>query len=65
MRHALAESFKDEQRFRLGFMDDAAECFVSMILQYLTFILGIVLILGFFWLKSHIQYFSEKSEKSV
>uniref|UniRef100_A0A8C9GBI6 USP domain-containing protein n=1 Tax=Pavo cristatus TaxID=9049 RepID=A0A8C9GBI6_PAVCR len=29
MRHALAESFKDEQRFQLGFMDDAAECFVS------------------------------------
>lgn len=28
MRHALAESFKDEQRFQLGFMDDAAECFV-------------------------------------
>ncbi|XP_075006361.1 ubiquitin carboxyl-terminal hydrolase 53 isoform X2 [Calonectris borealis] len=27
MRHALAESFKDEQRFQLGFMDDAAECF--------------------------------------
>lgn len=30
MRHALAESFKDEQRFQLGFMDDAAECFVSI-----------------------------------
>lgn len=29
MRHALAESFKDEQRFQLGLMDDAAECFVS------------------------------------
>ncbi|XP_073197096.1 inactive ubiquitin carboxyl-terminal hydrolase 53 isoform X2 [Lepidochelys kempii] len=27
MRHALAESFKDEQRFQLGLMDDAAECF--------------------------------------
>lgn len=31
MRHALAESFKDEQRFQLGFMDDAAECFVSIL----------------------------------
>lgn len=27
IRHALAESFKDEQRFQLGLMDDAAECF--------------------------------------
>uniref|UniRef100_A0A8C4NWM5 Ubiquitin specific peptidase 53 n=1 Tax=Dicentrarchus labrax TaxID=13489 RepID=A0A8C4NWM5_DICLA len=27
LRHALAETFKDEQRFQLGFMDDAAECF--------------------------------------
>lgn len=33
MRHALAESFKDEQRFQLGFMDDAAECFVSVSLR--------------------------------
>ncbi|KAK9398911.1 inactive ubiquitin carboxyl-terminal hydrolase 53 [Crotalus adamanteus] len=31
MRHALAESFKDEQRFRLGFMDDAAECFENIL----------------------------------
>lgn len=30
LRHALAETFKDEQRFQLGFMDDAAECFVSV-----------------------------------
>lgn len=30
IRHALAESFKDEQRFQLGLMDDAAECFVSI-----------------------------------
>lgn len=30
IRHALAESFKDEQRFQLGLMDDAAECFVRM-----------------------------------
>lgn len=29
LRNALAETFKDEQRFQLGFMDDAAECFVS------------------------------------
>lgn len=28
VRHALAESFRDEQRFQLGLMDDAAECFV-------------------------------------
>lgn len=25
----MAETFKDEQRFQLGFMDDAAECFVG------------------------------------
>uniref|UniRef100_A0A8C6X620 Ubiquitin specific peptidase 53 n=1 Tax=Naja naja TaxID=35670 RepID=A0A8C6X620_NAJNA len=31
MRHALAESFKDEQRFQLGFMDDAAECFENIL----------------------------------
>lgn len=30
IRHALAESFKDEQRFQLGLMDDAAECFVRI-----------------------------------
>lgn len=29
LRNALAETFKDEHRFQLGFMDDAAECFVS------------------------------------
>ncbi len=29
LRNALAETFKDEQRFQLGLMDDAAECFVS------------------------------------
>lgn len=29
LRHALAETFKDEHRFQLGFMDDAAECFVG------------------------------------
>lgn len=31
LRRALAESFFDQQRFQLGFMDDAAECFVSHI----------------------------------
>lgn len=30
LRHALAETFKDEQRFQLGLMDDAAECFVRL-----------------------------------
>lgn len=29
LRNALAETFKDEQRFQLGLMDDAAECFVG------------------------------------
>uniref|UniRef100_A0A8C6V5C8 USP domain-containing protein n=1 Tax=Neogobius melanostomus TaxID=47308 RepID=A0A8C6V5C8_9GOBI len=32
LRVALAEAFKDEHRFQLGFMDDAAECF-EIILQ--------------------------------
>lgn len=32
LRRALAESFFDQQRFQLGFMDDAAECFVSTVL---------------------------------
>uniref|UniRef100_A0A672LI19 Ubiquitin specific peptidase 53 n=1 Tax=Sinocyclocheilus grahami TaxID=75366 RepID=A0A672LI19_SINGR len=31
LRHALAETFKDEQRFQLGLMDDAAECFCNLI----------------------------------
>ncbi|XP_074129161.1 ubiquitin carboxyl-terminal hydrolase 53 [Sminthopsis crassicaudata] len=31
IRHALAESFRDEQRFQLGFMDDAAECFENIL----------------------------------
>uniref|UniRef100_A0A8C0GIT6 Ubiquitin specific peptidase 53 n=1 Tax=Chelonoidis abingdonii TaxID=106734 RepID=A0A8C0GIT6_CHEAB len=31
MRHALAESFKDEHRFQLGLMDDAAECFENIL----------------------------------
>lgn len=29
LRSALAKTFQDEQRFQLGIMDDAAECFVS------------------------------------
>nr|XP_044999038.1 inactive ubiquitin carboxyl-terminal hydrolase 53 [Jaculus jaculus]XP_044999039.1 inactive ubiquitin carboxyl-terminal hydrolase 53 [Jaculus jaculus] len=31
IRHALAESFKDEQRFQVGLMDDAAECFENIL----------------------------------
>lgn len=31
IRHALAESFRDEQRFQLGLMDDAAECFENIL----------------------------------
>lgn len=30
LRSALAKTFQDEQRFQLGIMDDAAECFVSI-----------------------------------
>ena len=30
LRLALAETFSDQRRFQLGFMDDAAECFVSL-----------------------------------
>ncbi|CAL8327399.1 unnamed protein product [Lota lota] len=33
LRLALAETFKDEQRFQLGFMDDAAECFENILEQ--------------------------------
>lgn len=31
LRNALAEAFKDEHRFQLGFMDDAAECFENIL----------------------------------
>ncbi|KAL3066763.1 hypothetical protein OYC64_016666 [Pagothenia borchgrevinki] len=31
LRNALAETFKDEQRFQLGLMDDAAECFENIL----------------------------------
>lgn len=37
LRRALAESFFDQQRFQLGFMDDAAECFVRDILLLIMF----------------------------
>uniref|UniRef100_A0A1B6D3S8 USP domain-containing protein n=1 Tax=Clastoptera arizonana TaxID=38151 RepID=A0A1B6D3S8_9HEMI len=33
LRRALAESFFDQQRFQLGFMDDAAECFENILLR--------------------------------
>uniref|UniRef100_A0A1A8G8L6 Ubiquitin specific peptidase 53b n=2 Tax=Nothobranchius korthausae TaxID=1143690 RepID=A0A1A8G8L6_9TELE len=31
LRNALAETFKNEQRFQLGLMDDAAECFENIL----------------------------------
>uniref|UniRef100_A0A8D2CZM5 ubiquitinyl hydrolase 1 n=1 Tax=Sciurus vulgaris TaxID=55149 RepID=A0A8D2CZM5_SCIVU len=31
VRHALAKSFRDAQRFQLGLMDDAAECFENIL----------------------------------
>ncbi|XP_033106798.1 uncharacterized protein LOC117108762 isoform X2 [Anneissia japonica] len=31
LRHALAENFKNQQRFQLGCMDDAAECFENIL----------------------------------
>lgn len=36
LRKALAQSFYDQRRFQLGFMDDAAECFVRLIIIILT-----------------------------
>ena len=29
LRKAMAKTFQDQQRFQMGLMDDAAECFVS------------------------------------
>ena len=31
LRKALADTFANQQRFQLGHMDDAAECFVSLL----------------------------------
>ncbi|XP_069466796.1 ubiquitin carboxyl-terminal hydrolase 54 isoform X2 [Ambystoma mexicanum] len=33
LRSALAKTFKDEQRFQLGIMDDAAECFENLLIR--------------------------------
>ncbi|XP_032824894.2 uncharacterized protein LOC116950878 [Petromyzon marinus] len=33
LRSALAETFKDEDRFQLGLMEDAAECFENLLLR--------------------------------
>ncbi|XP_043912138.1 inactive ubiquitin carboxyl-terminal hydrolase 54 [Protopterus annectens] len=33
LRSALAKAFQDEQRFQLGIMDDAAECFENILLR--------------------------------
>ncbi|XP_029464821.1 inactive ubiquitin carboxyl-terminal hydrolase 54 isoform X3 [Rhinatrema bivittatum] len=33
LRNALAKTFQDEQRFQLGIMDDAAECFENLLIQ--------------------------------
>ncbi|KAL1505740.1 hypothetical protein ABEB36_005234 [Hypothenemus hampei] len=33
LRKALADSFLDQQKFQIGFMDDAAECFENMLLR--------------------------------
>lgn len=33
LRRALAQTFYNQQRFQLGFMDDAAECFENILLR--------------------------------
>ncbi|XP_040293879.1 inactive ubiquitin carboxyl-terminal hydrolase 54 isoform X3 [Bufo bufo] len=33
LRSALAKTFQDEQRFQLGIMDDAAECFENLLIR--------------------------------
>ncbi|XP_044276097.1 inactive ubiquitin carboxyl-terminal hydrolase 54 isoform X2 [Varanus komodoensis] len=33
LRNALAKTFQDEQRFQLGIMDDAAECFENLLMR--------------------------------
>ncbi|POI34582.1 hypothetical protein CIB84_001666, partial [Bambusicola thoracicus] len=33
LRTALAKTFQDEQRFQLGIMDDAAECFENLLMR--------------------------------
>ncbi|XP_014904733.1 inactive ubiquitin carboxyl-terminal hydrolase 54-like [Poecilia latipinna] len=33
LRSALAKSFQDQQRFQLGIMDDAAECFENILMR--------------------------------
>lgn len=35
LRRALADSFTNQQRFQLGHMDDAAECFVRVFIERL------------------------------
>jgi len=39
LREALAEAFANEQRFQMGRMDDASECFVSAFLFSLSLVL--------------------------
>ncbi len=36
LRMALARTYQDQQRFQLGLMDDAAECFVSFSVSMAT-----------------------------